>query len=360
MTETEKPLTVASTTISGKVKTKYESASHYSQAGFKLQPKLVRVSRRARCPICGKPDWCSVAADGTIALCMRVASGSVKTARNGAYVHVLTPSVIRLVSTQSRKDSSIERADASHLDAVYSFMLTECLALSPDHKEKLRNERGLLDTSIEANLYRSVPTYTGMLVVCSELARRFDLSGVPGFFRGEDERWRMAFWHRGIFIPVRDVQGRIVACQSRCDAGETRYLWFSSDGFPAGTSSGAPIHFAKPDYAKCRGFAVITEGALKADIIAQYLQCAVIGLAGVSSFNAETFGQEIQKAMPELRNVVVAFDADWREKKPVKDALLRLIRALKAANLNVKVRVWDGTLGKGFDDYLRQAERRAA
>lgn len=360
MNETETPLAVATTTTSGKVKTKYKSTSYYSQAGFQIQPRLVRVTRRARCPICGKPDWCSVAADGSLALCMRVAAGSIKTARNGAYVHILTPGVTCLVSTPSRKDSSIERANAAHLDAVYSFMLSECLTLTPEHKEQLRTERGVLDTSIEANLYRSVPTHTRMLVICSELAQRFDLTGVPGFFRGEDERWRMAFWHSGIFIPVRDVQSRIVACQIRCDAGDSRYLWFSSNGFPVGTSSGAPIHFAKPDYARCRGFAVITEGALKADIIAQYLQCAVIGLAGVSCFNADTIGQQIQETMPELRNVVVAFDADWREKKPVEDAMFRLIDALQGADFDVKVRVWDGNLGKGFDDYLRYAERSEA
>lgn len=50
---------------------------------------LVRVTEPDPCQACGKGDWCSRSADGAIALCMRVSEGSVRTAANGAYVHVL-------------------------------------------------------------------------------------------------------------------------------------------------------------------------------------------------------------------------------------------------------------------------------
>ena len=48
---------------------------------------FVRCSRAHPCPICGKPDWCTVSADGRVAFCMRVPSA--RQARNGAYVHTL-------------------------------------------------------------------------------------------------------------------------------------------------------------------------------------------------------------------------------------------------------------------------------
>lgn len=52
------------------------------------------VSRRRPCPICGKPDWCSLAADGSRALCMRVgdrAEHSVVLSHGIGYFHRLTP-----------------------------------------------------------------------------------------------------------------------------------------------------------------------------------------------------------------------------------------------------------------------------
>ena len=47
----------------------------------------VRVSKSHPCPVCGKPDWCGVAADGSAAACMRVEVGSVRRLRNGAWLH---------------------------------------------------------------------------------------------------------------------------------------------------------------------------------------------------------------------------------------------------------------------------------
>ena len=47
----------------------------------------VRVNRHLPCPVCGRPDWCGVAADGSAAACMRVEVGSVRRLRNGAWLH---------------------------------------------------------------------------------------------------------------------------------------------------------------------------------------------------------------------------------------------------------------------------------
>jgi len=39
--------------------------------------RWVRCSKSRRCPICGRPDWCSIAENGSVACCMRIEHGSV-------------------------------------------------------------------------------------------------------------------------------------------------------------------------------------------------------------------------------------------------------------------------------------------
>lgn len=50
---------------------------------------LQRVTRKHPCPVCGRPDWCSVTTDGALCVCMRLAEGSRKRSANGGFVHVL-------------------------------------------------------------------------------------------------------------------------------------------------------------------------------------------------------------------------------------------------------------------------------
>jgi len=45
----------------------------------------IRVTRHHPCPICQKPDWCGVSADGAMACCMRVKSE--RPTRNGGWLH---------------------------------------------------------------------------------------------------------------------------------------------------------------------------------------------------------------------------------------------------------------------------------
>lgn len=49
--------------------------------------KWNRVSRSDKCPVCGKPDWCSVSDDGEVAYCMRIES---PTKKGSGYIHYLT------------------------------------------------------------------------------------------------------------------------------------------------------------------------------------------------------------------------------------------------------------------------------
>ena len=41
------------------------------------------------CPVCGKPDWCLVAEDGSAAICARIEEGSVKRCGDAGWLHIL-------------------------------------------------------------------------------------------------------------------------------------------------------------------------------------------------------------------------------------------------------------------------------
>lgn len=48
-----------------------------------------RVTRRQRCPICGKDDWCLIRKDGTAAICPRVQNGSKREIGESGWLHEL-------------------------------------------------------------------------------------------------------------------------------------------------------------------------------------------------------------------------------------------------------------------------------
>jgi hypothetical protein len=302
-----------------------------------------------------------------MALCMRVSAGSMRQAVNGAYIHKLRPSWTNSVSAFSappiskRGSAETKRAGADHLNEVYSFLLGECLELRPEHGDHLLIERGLGDTVIASKPYASAPSERDLPSVCEKMRGRFGdaLLGVPGFYR--DSRGIVLMpSYSGIFIPVRDERGRIVGLQCRNErSGQPKYTWFSTNPnkYPSGTSSGTPVHFVKPDLAERTGRAVIIEGALKGDIISEYEDVATVAVAGVSSFNADRFGADLRRAIPQLRETIIAFDADWRTNEQVRGGLLRLIRSLKVAGLEIRGWVWDAERGKGLDDLILNSER---
>jgi len=52
--------------------------------------RMERVTRSRPCPVCGKPDWCLVAPDGSAAICPRVKEGALRKCGDAGYLHILT------------------------------------------------------------------------------------------------------------------------------------------------------------------------------------------------------------------------------------------------------------------------------
>lgn len=321
--------------------------------------RLIRVSRRSPCPICEHPDWCGVSPDGAIAICMRIQQGSIKITRNGGYIHQLQNRDQWQPKPAAKPGNSrpveVARAPIERRHQVYTALL-ESLHLSCHHTQDLNERRGLRDTTIARNLYSTVPEPGQRMEITRRLAAEHNLSGVPGFYR-ENDCWRMIHSSAGFFIPVRDEAGRIEAMQIRRDRGDSRYVWFSSAGKPQGVSSGSPLHHAYTWRIPSTQTAILTEGPLKADIIADRLDAATIGAAGVSNFGAD-IGERFRRSFPDLRYCLIAFDEDEddRTREKVTSARKILVERLQGAGLRCSLLHWNGA--KGLDDFVIARETR--
>jgi len=324
---------------------------------------LARASRKQPCPVCGKPDWCSLSPDGAIAICMR--QPSAHETHNGGYLHQLTSPTVAPARRPAAPPAPPPapatqfRAEAAHVDAIYRALLREQLRLSDAHREKLL-ARGLAPAEIAARGYASTPGREEAAQLTETLAH-LDLRGVPGFYR-ERGQWRMVNAAPGYFVPYRDERGRVAAMQYRLDeplnGGQTKYLWFSSppERYPEGTSSGAPVHVSRPELLPEAREVTLTEGALKADVASFFLKAPVIAAAGVTLFGRH-IGDRLRHLAPQLHTVYVAFDLDWKSNEAVKRALFRVLEELERARFAARLRAWPPHMGKGIDDYLLTAAR---
>jgi hypothetical protein len=183
------------------------------------------------------------------------------------------------------------------------------------------------------------------------------LVGVPGFYiAGENARdgkvWSIA-GRVGLLIPCRDPRGRIRGCRIRPDdPGEDggKYRWLSSGHKPGGTGSGTHCHVARPLSGATRDPAIwITEGEIKADVASERLGAAVLSIPGVDLWPRAL--ADLVELLPDGGAVVVALDADWRDKRPVHAAVWGLALACEALGYATEVALWDLS-HKGLDDLL--------
>jgi len=308
-----------------------------------------RVSRRSPCLACGKVGKaCMNRADGLAAVCSQIVTD--KPARGGciqAWMHFFDDGIKPAPKAAPAPRPEPLRASVEHIDGVLTTFIRDRLSLSDEHHQALE-ARGLTFKEIRAHGYASVPDDKTADEIAASLAA-FGLSGVPGFWR-DGGRWRCKRMPPGFFIPVRNERSQIAGLQVRCDdPTRGKYLWFSSAGCSSGTGSGAPVHFARPHLLPASSEIIVTEGSLKANIIAHFTGSPVVAAAGVGNFGAD-FASRLWSLCPHA-TPIIAFDADWMIKPQVAAALEKIKRELRAVGFRFKVRSWPSRY-KGLDDYL--------
>lgn len=166
-----------------------------------------------------------------------------------------------------------------------------------------------------------------------------------------------------LLIPYRNPWGKIQSCQIRfsgsINRGQKRYLWLSLPSMQS-AGSGTPIHYANwkdfgADY--LNRYVLITEGALKADVVAKFCpQFLIIANSGVGC------AHDLIARISRGKKVSLAFDNDYHEKPAVIRQLSKLILVIseldasKSFTENIVILSWHLRY-KGIDDALLNAAK---
>lgn len=227
---------------------------------------------------------------------------------------------------------------------VYYDMLKLFKLNNNHHKALLK--RGLQEDNIQQFMYKSLPaTEYERRRIINELSAKYDLRGVPGFYRKYGE------WHMysadcgGFLIPVCNKDGYIQGMQIRFDSDKKRYRWFSTNEYPEGTGVSSWVHIVGDTSSDS---AYLTEGALKADVASV--------LSGGAMFIAVP-GVNAAKCLPDtlsqlnIKKVYEAFDMDKQINNHVRKALKNIHNILNMYGIEVQTCTWNPWY-KGIDEYF--------
>ena len=251
-----------------------------------------------------------------------------------------------------RKEKTVTRIDVEPAlvdvrDKTYHGLL-KMLSLSDEHKRNL-SMRGLDDTVIDANEYRSYPLSGHRNIASMLLSNGYVLEGVPGFYK-ENGIWTLLRLPSGILIPQRDGFGRIQGFQVRLDnPAKGKYITLSTgDNYISGAKASAHPHFRKGS--RNLREIILTEGPLKGDVISHFTGYSVFAVQGVNSLGSSKNALLDLKSAG-VKHILIAFDMDFKSNVHVQKAVENLKSLLTECGFTYSSLEWDEEY-KGLDDWL--------
>lgn len=172
-------------------------------------------------------------------------------------------------------------ADIKIRDTVYREFL-DMLKLEKQHKDYLRNT-GFLHTSIEKDLYKSVPkNYIKRRLICHKLSQQYNLAGIPGFYQEEDFKWSFSRMD-GFFVPVFDKNGYIEGLSIHLEKpfNNSSDIWFSSNNKINGTN--ARNWIMRYNITEDSTSVLLTDNFLLGNLIKETINAPVIAFQNISN-----------------------------------------------------------------------------
>ena len=170
---------------------------------------------------------------------------------------------------------------------------------------------------------------------------------MPGLYENEAGRWSMA-GAAGMLVPVRNIEGRIVALKIRADeAGEGSKYTLSEFHKVWGPRS--RLAGARP--------AARRAGFERREVDRRRTQGGRCHCPRRHAHGVDARGLIVEAALEVARSlgsgvVHLAFDADAKHNEQVARALRESYRTLKGRGFEVVLETWPRELGKGIDDLL--------
>lgn len=338
-----------------------------------------RVSKMSPCAICGKPDWCSTTATGTISFCARSTRNADRISSHGwgVFYHQNSNSDFSQAFNPRHKRTKAATSLPLAPPEIRHLVYRKLVELSPaSFNHGIVNGRGgLLARGIsDHSQYGSLPkTVRERKRLVERLIRALakekgggvpSFHGIPGFWKDTTGKLRLWSAHDSgddlMLIPFVGPDGLIRACQIRfmryVGNKSGRYVWLSSSQKRTGCGPAAPLHHANPG-PKLNKPVLVTEGALKAATVQTFLTNKyVVGNSGVATAHGEIV--ETARGRP----LEIAFDNDSFTNPHVARALAALIGLRNADqtsfsyNDEVRVLTWDRNI-KGIDEALLAGAR---
>lgn len=299
---------------------------------------MQRVSRKRPCLICGKPDWCGRTADDSISFCARVREGADRLSskeQRGVFYHdreLLKQPLRNYVAPRNFHNPQFEEVPPAPLE-IRDYVYKSLLKLSPasDHRCLTVGAKGLRERGLENfEDYGALPgTASERKMLAGQLRLLLNqnfpsfsrekprgIALIPGFWiseSGEVCLWlEKNYSHPLLVVPYRNPFGKIQACQLRfagsLGQASKRYLWLSLLANKS-AGSGAPLHYANWKTFGTDSISrpvLITEGALKSDVVAKFRpQFLTFAIGGISC------AHDLLVKITRGKKVYLAFDSDY-------------------------------------------------
>jgi len=190
--------------------------------------KMLSVSKETPCQICGKPDWCLIAPDGSAAICARIQEGSVKVCGEAGWLHVFQHNLYH----QNRQNVSDEPLPSKTSECEinnFDNYVSQCQQrLTSENLAELSASLGVSAQSLK-RLYIGWDG-TGYTFPMSNdfgkiigVRRRFT-NGQKGSLKGSQT---------GLFIPADlSNSGPLLLCEGTTDTATALDLGFDAIGRP--------------------------------------------------------------------------------------------------------------------------------